>query len=148
MAAVGASGISFSLDGYNSSTNMVTAPAALNRVTEFGGVDAEGIVVDVTALGDDFEYMGATGQRRIATLTLGGIYESGNDGAWKRIGAEAARADYPARTLLVTYASGVTQSFEVIPTRRKIMPAVKEVVRWEADFQLAIGGSGAFTDAT
>lgn len=145
MALVGA-GTTFTLDAYVSASNTAGSAQALGRVTDFSGVDVEGITVDGTALEDAIEHYIATGQMRIGTLTLSGIYDSGSSGAYARIGPVALRADYPARTLTITYVSGVTQALEVMPMRRKIMPAVKDVARWEADFQIVGGSSSSFTD--
>ena len=142
MARIGPTGYSFTLDGYDAATNAVGAAEALDRIIEFNGINEEGMVVDLTALGDDIMSEGATGVSKIERIMLKYYVDDAATSAFIRIGRPARRTDYPNRTLTVTHQTGITQAIEVFPVINKIVPTTGSLSMGEATF-----GIGARTAA-
>lgn len=142
----GPTGYAFEIDSYDPANNVAGAPVALMRITEFGGINEEGITTDLTALADVIENEGFIGRSRFDRIALkgyiqlapGGVTGSAADGAFKRIGRPTRRDDYPNRTFKVTHKTGFTQSIEVSGVvRNKPITSTDDDVMFEAE--LAIG---------
>ena len=141
MARIGPTGYSFTLDSYNPTTNAIGAAQALDRIIEFNGINEEGMVVDLTALGDDIMSEGATGVSKIERIMLKGYIDDAATSAFNRIGRVVRRTDYPNRTLTATHQTGITQAIEVFPVINRLVPSTGSLTMFEATF--AIGASAA-----
>ena len=142
MANFGPTGYAFELDSYASATNTIGALQALARIVEFNGVNPEGVMVDLTALGDKIMNEGPTGLKRFSRIILKGFLDTDAAGAFKRIGRPADRTDYPTRTFKATHQTGLSQEIEVRPARNDVITAKDNVTMFEAEFAI-----GARADA-
>ena len=121
----------------------MTAAVALDRITEFNGINEEGLVTDLTALGDAIKTEGPIGVSQFERITLKGYVDLNAAGtvdpasAFARIGRPARRADYPKRTLLATHTTGLSQAIEVRVVKNKLITAQDDDVMFEAEFAIA-----------
>lgn len=132
----GPTGYSFTLDSYNASANTVGGAQSLDRITECNGINPESQVSTSTALGDDIGNETPTGMRNIERVTMKGYADASSSSAFKRIGRPAKREDYPARTLTVTYRTGMSQAIEVVPVKNNLIPSVDDNTMFEAEFAI------------
>lgn len=143
----GPNAYSFTLDGYNSGTNAVSAAQSLDRITEFSGINETAVTSDLTALGDEIKSEGAIGLSEFDRIVLKGYADTSSSSAFKRIGRPARRDDYPARTLTVTHRSGVTQAIEVIPVKNMLITSSEDDVMFEAEFIIAARATADYTES-
>lgn len=148
---MGPTGYSFTLDGYNASSNAVSAAESLDHITEFNGINEEAKVSDLTALGDDIMSEHAIGLSQFERITLKGYVEAGSSGlltssAFQRIGRPARRDDYPKRTLTVTHRTGLTQAIEVIPVKNMLITDKEQDTMFEAEFIIASRADSEYTE--
>ena len=134
----GPTGYSFTLDGLNAAQDTVSAAVALDRITEFSGINETAMMADVTALGDDIKSTTPTAVSDFEPITLKGYVDLDSGGtinassAFARIGRPARNAAYPARTLLATHTTGVSQAFEVRVESNKLITSQEDDVMFEA----------------
>ena len=115
----GPTGYAYEIDSYDASANTIGALTSLPRIVEFGGVNEEGIVTDLTAFSDVFMNEGFIGRSKFdrislkyyAQLNAAGTIDAASASAV--IGRPTRRSDYPRRTFKVTHKTGITQSIEV-----------------------------------
>ena len=160
MARIGGSGLSLTIDGYNADTNAVSAAVSLDDLTSFSGINEDGQFVDFLAYGNVHRGEIPAGFSSFSRITMGGYvnYDATNDrvditsalarlrgSTASTVGAIASRTDYPARTLTVTYATGLTEAIEVTVAKARIMPQVDGPAMWEAELAPATEDAGDHT---
>lgn len=155
----GPTGYSFSIDAVTGVAPNVTldptgtGTVSLDRITEFNGINEEGIVTDLTALGDTIKNDSAIGVSQFERITLKGYVDLQANGrvdqnsAFARIGRPARQDNYPARTLTVTHKTNVSQAIEVFPVKNKLITSQDDDVMFEAEFAIAARTSADYTEA-
>ena len=147
MPNFGPTGYNFELDAYNPADNTVAAAQELPRITEFNGINEEGMVTDLTAFGDTIKSEGPIGVSQFERIQLRGYADDAAGSAFRRIGRPARRADYPARTLTVTHRSGVTQAIEVFPVINRLVPTTEDLTMFEATLAIASKADSDFVES-
>ena len=116
MARVGWDVHAVSLDNSGGTPTDISA-----YVTEISGLEREVVTQDVTAAGDDDEVHAPVGLKRASEVTLKGPYDDGasslNGVAQGLVGLTASS------TLLITWKSGKTSSFETFLVRYRRLPS-------------------------
>lgn len=104
------------LDGYDRGANSVSAPQEIRRPVAASPFKVNAKTVDDGALRDEIDNMDPNGTVSIDDFSLDYVIEDGNDSDFRRIGQPPighAGRDLPTRTLLVTFANGITAQWEV-----------------------------------
>ena len=110
----GPTGYAFEIDSYDAAANTIGALTSLPRITEFSGINEEGITTDLTAFVDAFMNEGFIGRSKFDRITLKGYIQLTALGvvdaasASAVIGRPTRRSDTPRRTLKVTHKTGIS----------------------------------------
>ena len=135
----GPSQYSFWLDGYNASTNVVSAQVELVEIEECSGIDEDAMVDSDYHLGDDIKSEAPINVSTFGDISLKGQVEVTTagvidpDSAFARIGRPARRDDYPARTFTIRKrGTTLSQSIEVFVKKNMPMSDGEKLVRYEA----------------